>query len=227
MNIVAAVDLSKSYSLLSEKDTRVLHSVSISIEKGEFVAIVGPSGAGKSTLLHILGTLDTADSGVVELSLASGSYRLSELSATKLSELRNRHIGFIFQFHQLLPEFSARENVMMPALIAGAATASAAKKAADLLSLVGLGHRHEHKPQEMSGGEQQRVAIARALINDPEILFADEPTGNLDSANTTAILELLSSIRQQRSLTMVIATHSLDIAQASQRVVRMRDGRIE
>ncbi len=226
MEIVSARGLSKSYSLLSENDTKVLHEVSISITKGEFVAVVGPSGAGKSTLLHLLGTLDVADEGHIVLQLNEQRYVLAEMSANQLSTLRNKHIGFIFQFHQLLPEFSALENVMMPGLISGMSLGQAEPKAKELLRMVGLDHRAEHKPQELSGGEQQRVAIARALMNDPQLLFADEPTGNLDSANTEAVLELLSRIREQRSLTMVIATHSAEIAAAAQRIVRMKDGRI-
>ncbi len=226
MPIIHARNLSKSYTLIRENDTTVLHGVSIDIEAEEFVAIVGPSGAGKSTLLHILGSLDSADSGSVELDIRQSKCTLANLSAAELAKFRNEEVGFIFQFHQLLPEFTALENVMMPLLIAGRSFRDARESATELLSEVGLKERMEHKPQELSGGEQQRVAIARALVNTPTILFADEPTGNLDSANTDAILDLLREIRGRRSLTMVIATHSADVAAAAQRIVYMRDGRI-
>ena len=226
MSFIRADKLFKSYSLLQPNDTVVLREVSLDIEKGEFVALVGPSGAGKSTLLHLLGTLDKADSGTIDLQIGSEKLRITELPISELSRIRNKHIGFIFQFHQLLPEFTACENVMMPMLIAGAAMKEAQVKATSLLDSVGMSHRLEHKPSELSGGEQQRVAIARALINDPEILFADEPTGNLDSVNSTSILEILLDIRSKRSLTMIVATHSAEIAASAQRIIQMRDGRI-
>ncbi|MFN8366616.1 MAG: ABC transporter ATP-binding protein [Candidatus Kapaibacterium sp.] len=226
MTILTAENLHKSYSLNSEKDTTVLQHVSLQVERGEFLAVVGPSGAGKSTLLHILGTLDKPDTGRVEFTWEDKKYPYNSMSSKDLEELRNKHIGFIFQFHHLLPEFTALENVMMPALIARESMKSAATKAKELMDIVGMSHRTEHKPSELSGGEQQRIAIARALINKPSVLLADEPTGNLDSVNTDAILNLLHTIRTSRSLTMIIATHSTDVASAAQRVITMRDGRI-
>lgn len=226
MTIITAENISKSYSLNTEKDTTVLQNVSLDVQRGEFTALVGPSGAGKSTLLHILGTLDKPDTGRVEFTWEGKKYPYSTMAAKDLEELRNKHVGFIFQFHHLLPEFTAQENVMMPALIARDSMKVAAAKAKELMDIVGMSHRAEHKPSELSGGEQQRIAIARALINKPSVLFADEPTGNLDSVNTDAILQLLHNIRTSRSLTMMIATHSMEVASAAERVITMRDGKI-
>jgi lipoprotein-releasing system ATP-binding protein len=226
MTLLSATQLHKSFSAGGEQQVRVLHNVSVQIQRGEFVAVTGPSGAGKSTLLHILGSLEVPDSGTVVYELDGHSYNLGRQGAMELARLRNKHIGFVFQFHQLLPEFSAEENVMMPMIIAGASKKIARERAHELLELVGMKHRHEHKPQELSGGEQQRVAIARALINEPDVIFADEPTGNLDSANTASVLSLLRTIRAVRPCTMVIATHSAEVAAAADRVISMKDGEI-
>jgi lipoprotein-releasing system ATP-binding protein len=205
-------------------DTPVLKGLSLTIEQGEFIAFMGPSGAGKSTLLHILGLLDFPDSGSIQYTLSGNVFSQSTMKKGKSAELRNKHIGFIFQFHHLLPEFTALENIMMPALIGGMAMSKAKSKALILAEQVGMSHRIEHRPSELSGGEQQRIAIARSLMNDPEIIIADEPTGNLDSANTIAVLELIRRIRQERSLTLLIATHSMDVARMAERIITLRDG---
>jgi lipoprotein-releasing system ATP-binding protein len=205
-------------------DTPVLKGLSLTIEQGEFIAFMGPSGAGKSTLLHILGLLDFPDSGSIQYTLSGNVFSQSSMKKGKSAELRNKHIGFIFQFHHLLPEFTALENIMMPALIGGMAMSKAKSKAMILAEQVGMSHRIEHRPSELSGGEQQRIAIARSLMNDPEIIIADEPTGNLDSANTIAVLELIRKIRQERSLTLLIATHSMDVARMAERIITLRDG---
>ncbi|MFM8473652.1 MAG: ABC transporter ATP-binding protein [Candidatus Kapaibacterium sp.] len=226
MPLITATQLSKSFALTGEQQVRVLHDVSVHIERGEFVAVTGPSGAGKSTLLHILGSLEVPDRGTVIYHMGDREVDVATLDAGALAKLRNRHIGFVFQFHQLLPEFSAEENVMIPMMIAGASRKESRVRAHELLELVGMKHRHEHKPQELSGGEQQRVAIARALVNDPDVVFADEPTGNLDSANTTAVLDLLRGLRALRSCTLVIATHSAEVAAAADRVIAMKDGEV-
>jgi len=208
----------------SMHDTPVLKGLSLTIEQGEFIAFMGPSGAGKSTLLHILGLLDFPDSGSIQYALSGNVFSQSSMKKGKSAELRNKHIGFIFQFHHLLPEFTALENIMMPALIGGMAMSKAKSKAMILAEQVGMSHRIEHRPSELSGGEQQRIAIARSLMNDPEIIIADEPTGNLDSANTIAVLELIRKIRQERSLTLLIATHSMDVARMAERIITLRDG---
>lgn len=208
----------------SMHDTPVLKGLSLTIEQGEFIAFMGPSGAGKSTLLHILGLLDFPDSGSIQYALSGNVFSQSTMKKGKSAELRNKHIGFIFQFHHLLPEFTALENIMMPALIGGMAMSKAKSKAMILAEQVGMSHRIEHRPSELSGGEQQRIAIARSLMNDPEIIIADEPTGNLDSANTIAVLELIRKIRQERSLTLLIATHSMDVARMAERIITLRDG---
>jgi lipoprotein-releasing system ATP-binding protein len=224
MSIIVADSIIKSYSMHSMHDTPVLKGLSLSIEQGEFIAFMGPSGAGKSTLLHILGLLDFPDSGSIQYALSGNVFSQSSMKKGKSAELRNKHIGFIFQFHHLLPEFTALENIMMPALIGGMAMSKAKNKAMILAEQVGMSHRIEHRPSELSGGEQQRIAIARSLMNDPEIIIADEPTGNLDSANTIAVLELIRKIRQERSLTLLIATHSMDVARMAERIITLRDG---
>lgn len=200
----------------------VLHSVSLDIADGEIVSIVGASGAGKSTLLQIIGSLLTADSGEVTID----GVRLSELGEDRLSDFRNRHIGFIFQSYHLLPEFTAVENVMMPMLIAGAKRSEAEARAKELLGMVGMTHRAEHKPEALSGGEQQRVAIARALINRPSVVLADEPTGNLDTATRDEIQRLFVELRDRTGQTFVIVTHDVALAERSDRTIRMSDGRI-
>ena len=200
----------------------VLHGVSLGIVAGEIVSIVGASGAGKSTLLQIMGSLLEADSGEVIID----GVKLSTLSEDKLSDFRNRHIGFIFQSYHLLPEFTAMENVMMPMLIAGGKRIDAEARARELLDLVGMSHRVEHKPEALSGGEQQRVAIARALINRPSVVLADEPTGNLDTATRDEIQRLFIELRDRTGQTFVIVTHDVALAKRSDRTIRMSDGRI-
>lgn len=198
----------------------------MSVANGEFLALMGPSGAGKSTLLHILASLDAPDTGSVALQVDGSTFAYAGMSASSLAQMRNRHIGVVFQFHHLLPEFSAVENVMMPLLIAGIRSADARNTAERWLERVGLAHRADHAPAEMSGGEQQRVAIARALVNGPTVLFADEPTGNLDSANASAIADLLVDLRDHEGLTCVIATHSVELAARAHRVLHMVDGMV-
>lgn len=200
----------------------VLRGVDVEINKGEIVAIVGPSGSGKSTLLHILGTLDIADNGTVNMNNTA----INTLNGKKLAAFRNKHIGFVFQFHHLLPEFTACENVCIPGWLAGRKKAEVKEKAEDLLKMLGLSHRMENKPNEMSGGEQQRVAVARALINNPDIVFADEPTGNLDSANARELHQLFFDLRKKFNQTFLIVTHNEELAKLSDRVLYMKDGKI-
>jgi len=215
--MLKAVNITRKYGQLE-----VLKGVDIEISRGEMVSIVGSSGAGKSTLLHMLGTLDKADSGSIWLN----EQQVDLLKGEKLSAFRNRHIGFVFQFHHLLPEFSAIENVCIPGWIAGTPKKNVEKRAAELLDLLGLSDRMEHKPNQLSGGEQQRVAVARALINQPAIIFADEPTGNLDSTNARELHSLFGTLRQQFQQTFLIVTHNEELAGLSDRVLHMKDGRI-
>ena len=210
-------NITKSYGTLT-----VLHDISLSIPEGEIMTIVGPSGAGKTTLLQIAGTLDRPDSGKVIFDNTD----LLSLKDKKLSEFRNLNIGFVFQFHQLLPEFSAQENVAMPALIAGKSKKESFAEAKKLLSDLGLADRLDHKPTELSGGERQRTAIARALINKPRIVFADEPTGSLDTHNRNEIQNIIASLRESLRQTFVIVTHDPEMASISDRIVTMSDGRI-
>lgn len=203
-------------------DVEVLRGIDFSISGGEIVSIVGPSGAGKTTLLQILGTLMPADRGTVEID----GVAVNSLSSNRLSELRNSRIGFVFQFHHLLPEFSALENVMIPALIAKTSSARAKARAWELLELVGLTSRATHKPSALSGGEQQRVAVARALINSPSIIFADEPSGNLDSVSRDELHSLFFDLRDATGQTFLIVTHDNDLATRSDRIISMRDGLI-
>lgn len=200
----------------------VLKGVDVGVNKGEVVSIVGPSGSGKSTLLHILGTLDKADAGEVSMNNSV----ISSLSGKKLAAFRNRHIGFVFQFHHLLPEFTALENVCIPGWLSGRKKAEVKEKALELLAMLGLSQRLENKPNQMSGGEQQRVAVARALINNPDIVFADEPTGNLDSANAKELHQLFFDLRNRFHQTFLIVTHNEELAQLSDRVLHMKDGKI-
>ena len=199
-----------------------LKGVSLEVARAEIVAIVGASGAGKSTLLQILGTLLQPDSGKVEIA----GIDVCSLSEKQLAAFRNRHIGFVFQFHHLLPEFTALENVMMPALIGGIDKNEASRRAAELLEMVGLSNRSEHKPAQMSGGEQQRVAIARALVCRPSVVLADEPTGNLDSANSAEIQRLLVDVRDRFEQTIVMVTHDMALADSVDRKIVMSDGTI-
>ena len=215
--MLKATAIHKSYGQL-----QILKGVDFEVQKGEIVTIVGASGAGKSTLLNILGTLDKPDSG----QLFINDVELNKLSNKALSDFRNRKIGFIFQFHHLLAEFDALENVCIPAFIAGVSKADAEKRATELLELLGLGQRLHHKPNMLSGGEQQRVAVARALINEPSLIFADEPSGNLDSANARELHELFVKLRNEFNQTFVIVTHNEDLANISDRKVLMVDGLI-
>ncbi|MES1225196.1 MAG: ABC transporter ATP-binding protein [Bacteroidota bacterium] len=203
-------------------DLWVLKGVDIHIDKGEIVSIVGPSGSGKSTLLHILGTLDAASSGEVFLR----DKKINELKGKQLSAFRNNHIGFVFQFHHLLPEFNALENVCIPGWIAGRRKKEVEEQAEVLLKTLGVGERMDHKPNALSGGEQQRVAVARALINNPDIIFADEPTGNLDSANAGELHQLFFDLRNKFQQTFLIVTHNEELAKMSDRILHMKDGKI-
>jgi len=215
--MLKATNIYKNYGNLP-----VLQGVDISINKGEIVSIVGSSGAGKSTLLHILGTLDKADKGSVSLS----DTRVDELSGKKLASFRNKSIGFVFQFHHLLPEFTALENVCIPGWIAGQNKKEVMNRASALLDTLGLSERKENKPQQLSGGEQQRVAVARALINNPAIIMADEPTGNLDSVHARELHQLFIDLRKQFNQTFLIVTHNEELAQMSDRTLHMKDGKI-
>lgn len=200
----------------------VLRGVELEIRKGEVVSIVGPSGSGKSTLLHILGTLDKTDNGTVMMNGTT----ISSLTGNKLAAFRNKHIGFVFQFHHLLPEFTALENVCIPGWLAGRKKTEVRNEAERLLNMLGLSERMENKPNQLSGGEQQRVAVARALINKPDIIFADEPTGNLDTANAKELHKLFFDLRDQFNQTFLIVTHNEELAQLSDRVLNMKDGKI-
>lgn len=215
--MISAENLTKSYGNLN-----VLKGVSLSISKGEFITIVGASGAGKSTLLHILGTLDRPDKG--KLNIADTD--VFKMNDKQLSAFRNKHIGFVFQFHHLLPEFTAIENVCIPAFIAKTNKNEAEKRAAELLDFLGLKERMHHKPSELSGGEQQRVAVARALVNNPSVVFADEPSGNLDSANAKDLHQLFFKLREQMNQTFVIVTHNEELANMADRKLVMKDGNL-
>ena len=204
-------------------DLEVLKGVDLHIEKGEIVAIVGPSGAGKTTLLQILGTLDRATESN---SLVINDVEVTQLKDKALSKFRNKHIGFIFQFHQLLPEFTALENVCIPGFIADRSRSEVESEALEILTFLGLSDRIDHKPSELSGGEQQRVAVARALINKPNVIFADEPSGNLDSNSSKSLHELFFTLRDQFGQTFVIVTHNEELAEMADRKLEMRDGKI-
>ncbi len=216
--MLIAKGIHKSYGSLE-----VLKGVDLEISKGEIVSIVGASGAGKSTLLHILGTLDRPDQG--ELSL--NGQNLKELKGDALAEFRNAQIGFVFQFHNLLPEFTALENICIPGFIQGREEKELKKRAEELAEILGVRHRLDHKPSELSGGEQQRVAVARALINNPSLVFADEPSGNLDTSNARALHDLFFKLRDTYNLSFVLVTHNEELAAMADRKVVMKDGRIE
>ena len=213
--LIQARNIHKSYGSL-----KVLKGVDIEIQRKEVVSIVGPSGAGKSTLLHIIGSLDKPDSGTVYIN----DTEIISLKDKQLSAFRNKHIGFVFQFHHLLPEFTALENICIPAFIAKTSKEEAEKKAVELLSFLGLAERKNHKPSELSGGEQQRIAVARALINNPDVILADEPSGNLDSASAKELHQLFFSLREKFGQTFVIVTHNNELAGMTDRVLTMRDG---
>ena len=217
MAILTATDIHKSYGTVE-----VLKGVDISVEPGEIVSIVGSSGAGKSTLLHIAGTLDRADAGAITLA----GENITRLDGKRLAAFRNRHIGFVFQFHNLLPEFTALENICLSAYLDGRSEKETRVRARELLGMLNLERRADHKPSEMSGGEQQRVAVARALINSPEIIFADEPSGNLDSQNAQELHQIFFLLRKELGQTFVIVTHNDQLAEMADRKITMKDGHI-
>jgi lipoprotein-releasing system ATP-binding protein len=215
--MIEARNLTKRYGKL-----QVLKGVDLSIARGEIVSIVGASGAGKSTLLHILGTLDKADTG--ELTLNNTA--IHQYNSRQLAAFRNKHIGFIFQFHNLLPEFTALENVCIPAFISGKSKMESEQRASELLDFLGLAERRHHKPGQLSGGEQQRVAVARSLMNSPDVIFADEPSGNLDSTNARELHQLFFKLRDQYKQTFVIVTHNEELASMADRRLTMKDGKL-
>ena len=202
---------------------QVLKGIDLHIDKGEIVSIVGPSGAGKTTLLQIIGTLDRPDGGTVSID----GIDITQLSAKKLSDFRNQHLGFVFQFHQLLPEFTALENIMIPAFIAGKSRSQAKQRAEELLAFMGLTERANHKPAQLSGGEKQRVAVARALVNNPEVILADEPSGSLDTKNKEELHQLFFDLRDKFGQTFVIVTHDEGLASITDRTIHLRDGQNE
>jgi len=211
-------NITKSFGSL-----QVLKGIDLHIDRGEVVSIVGPSGAGKTTLLQIIGTLDRPDTGTVSID----NIDVTSLSSKKLSDFRNQHLGFVFQFHQLLPEFTAIENIMIPAYIAGRSQKQAKQRAKELLDFMGLADRASHKPNELSGGEKQRVAVARALVNNPAVILADEPSGSLDTKNKEELHQLFFNLRDQFGQTFVIVTHDEALASTTDRTIHLRDGLIE
>jgi ABC-type lipoprotein export system ATPase subunit len=219
---LSAKNAGKTY-MLGKRELEVLRGINLDINRGDFLALRGASGAGKSTLLHLLGGLDFPDPGEIE----SQGRNLRNLSSRDLAQWRNREVGFIFQAYYLLPELDALENVCLPARMARTPATDAANRARDLLTRVGLKERMEHKPYELSGGEQQRVAIARALINQPDLILADEPTGNLDSHTGQEIIDLLCSLREERKMTLVMATHDSNVASRAQKTIHLVDGQIQ
>jgi len=224
--LLKAENIEKSYNISANKSVKVLKGIDIRITEGEFLALVGHSGAGKSTLLHILASIDVPDKGNIMLSINGTNFDYSKMTHEEFSLMRNKYIGFVFQFHHLLPEFTALENVMVPMLIAGENYKTSIKKAERLLHKVGLSEQLNQKPSELSGGEQQRVAIARALINDPVIVFADEPTGNLDKENADSMLNLIQTLQKDLNIAFLIATHSGWVSSVAERVLKISDGKI-
>ncbi len=220
---LVARELRRSYPGVSGPELHILRGVDLSVEWGDPVAIVGASGSGKSTLLHLLGALDRASGGSVHV----GGADIATLSEEEAAELRNRRIGFVFQFHHLLRDFTALENVMMPALIRGDGTAVARTRATKLLDQVGLGGRLSHKPRKLSGGEQQRVAVARALVNDPVMVLADEPTGDLDTATSKDVQDILFEMKERHGVALVVVTHNRELAGKAEKVLRLREGVLE
>jgi lipoprotein-releasing system ATP-binding protein len=216
--MISARAIKKSYGNL-----HVLKGIDLDIKAGEIISIIGKSGAGKSTLLHILGTLDDSDSG----SLMINNQEITALNEKKLARFRNENIGFVFQFHHLLNEFTALENVCIPAFIAGKSKSTVEARAKELLTYLGLAERIYHKPSQLSGGEAQRVAVARALINNPAVVFADEPTGNLDKESSESLHQLILSLRKDFNLTFVIVTHNADLAELSDRIITLEDGQVK
>ncbi|MBK8517584.1 MAG: ABC transporter ATP-binding protein [Saprospiraceae bacterium] len=216
--MITARAIKKSYG-----DIHVLKGIDIDISKGEIISIIGKSGAGKSTLLHILGTLDKPDEGTLSVT----GQEITSLNEKALARFRNENIGFVFQFHHLLQEFTSLENVCIPAFIAGRKKTQTESKAKEILDYLGLGERLNHKPNQLSGGEAQRVAVARALINNPAVVFADEPTGNLDKASSESLHQLILGLRKDFALTFVIVTHNADLAQLSDRIITLEDGQIK
>jgi lipoprotein-releasing system ATP-binding protein len=220
--LVLIEDLYKSFEHMGQT-LEVLRGINLNIYPGEILSIVGPSGAGKSTLLHCIGTLDLPSKGRIRL----GGEELTEMSASRLAQVRNQNIGFVFQFHHLLPEFDALENVMMPGLIQGRSRREMTERAKKLLDEVQVSHRAAHRPGEMSGGEQQRVAVARALVLEPKLLLADEPTGNLDTSTGNSVHDLFFELNKEHGTTIVVVTHNPGFAESMPRVVRLRDGKVE
>lgn len=223
MNIIEAKNIWKTYQTESTKRLEILKDISLEIPRNKISVIIGASGAGKSTLLHILGGLDKPDSGNILID----SNNVATLSDKKLSAFRNQHVGFVFQFHHLLPEFTALENVIIPQLIAKEANNKAVIKAKEILEIVGLSERIGHKPAQLSGGEQQRVAVARALANDPKLILADEPTGNLDTINSELLNDLFVQLRDRYSKTLIIVTHNKDLMALADVIFEMKDGKLK
>jgi lipoprotein-releasing system ATP-binding protein len=218
--MIKAQNISKNYGDLS-----ILKSIDLEVNKGEIIAVVGASGAGKTTLLQVLGSLDQA-SNTSECSIQIGAIDITKLTSKELAQFRNKHIGFIFQFHQLLPEFTALENICIPAFIAGTSKQDAIARAKELLSYLGLKGREDHKPNQLSGGEQQRVAVARALMNQPDVILADEPSGNLDSESAKNLHDLFFKLRDEFKQTFIIVTHNKELAAMADRTLYMKDGKL-
>ncbi len=218
--MIKATNISKSYGELS-----ILNAIDIEVQKGEIIAIVGASGAGKTTLLQLIGSLDNP-SNPKECSIEISGCDITKLSSKEIAEFRNKHIGFIFQFHQLLPEFTALENICIPAFIAGESKEESIKRATELLDFLGLADRAQHKPNQLSGGEQQRIAVARALMNQPDVILADEPSGNLDSESAKKLHDLFFKLREKFNQTFIIVTHNKELAAMADRTLHMKDGNL-